>query len=293
LATLKTIRKRIVSVKNTQKITKAMKMVAAAKLRRAQQAVTAIRPYVDKLSFALNTIAKSVEGSSQLISGRDGGAKKIHYLVYTSNRGLCGGFNSNLLKRVEARVKEESAQYEKVDVTGIGKKGREFFRAKKRELKEVIVEWADKLTPEEAQTLATQWIEGFNNGEYDEYWIVYNAFKSALVQEPTFERVIPAQVTVEAEESSNEVRDMVEFIYEPGKKELLEKLIPQVAAGLLYRAHKESLAAELGARMTAMENATGNAKEMIRLLTLQYNRLRQAAITTELMDIVNGAESIK
>lgn len=270
-------------------------MVAAAKLRRAQQAVTAIRPYVEKLSQSLNTIAKSLDGETRpLLSGREGGAKKVHLLVFSSNKGLCGGFNSNLLKRVENRIKEEAPNLEKMELTVIGKKGREFFKAKKREVKEVNIDWADKMTPEEAQVLAEKWIQGFNDGEYDEYWIVYNAFKSAILQEPTFECVVPAPVDtkIEAEDVSS-VKNLVEFVYEPSKAELLDKLIPQVAAGLIYRAHKESLAAELGARMTAMENATGNAKEMIRLLTLQYNRLRQAAITTELMDIVNGAESIK
>lgn len=291
MATLKTIRKRIVSVKNTQKITKAMKMVAAAKLRRAQQAVITIRPYADRLQTTLDqVVAKSDQLANSFFIPRSE-VKKRFFLVFTSNRGLCGGFNSNLLRRVETFLKQHTSATQILDVDVIGKKGRDFFRARKRPVRNFYQEYADSLPFEEAVKLAEGMLQSYVQGEYDEYYIAFNRFKSALSQDVQITKLVPFES--KSEEKKESVRQLVDFIYEPTKKEFLDKVIPLHLAAEIYRAHRESVASELGARMSAMENATSNAKEMIRLLTLQYNRIRQAVITKELMDIVNGAESIK
>ena len=290
MATLKTIRKRITSVKNTQKITKAMKMVAAAKLRRAQQAVTAARPYAKSLRGMIAAIASAgSEGSHPLFVLREN-PKKIAVLTFTSNRGLCGGFNSNLLRRVETHLKEISHRYEEIDVSVIGKKGRDFYRARKRELKDVFLDYATSFPMAEAEKTAKGIAEGYLEGKYDEYFIVYNRFKSALSQEVEIQKLIPLDVGAIRE---SPLQSGFGCLYEPSRMEVLNRVVPKYLAVHLYQAHLESAASELGARMTAMENATSNADDMIGSLTLQYNRLRQAAITRELMDIVNGAEAIK
>ncbi len=320
MATLKTIRKRITSVKNTQKITKAMKMVAAAKLRRAQSAVSAVRPYADGMKEILVSVSnRNREMEDRFFQSPPDRGLKAHLLVFTSNRGLCGGFNSNLLRKCETYLKGAQTKYDLFAVSVIGKKGRDFFKARRREVVEVYQEYAEKFPLEETQKLAQKWLDSFREGTTDEFYIAYNHFKSALSQEVRIVRLIPFDMgeasgqsptkelvmkrgsglasPSESEggmgEASGQSPISIDFIYEPSQKELIDGLIPRFVAAELYRAHRESLASELGARMTAMENATNNAKEMIRFLTLQYNRVRQAAITKELMDIVNGAEAIK
>ncbi len=291
MATLKTIRKRIVSVKNTQKITRAMKMVAAAKLRRAQMAVVAARPFARGLESLISSIAGRDENISHPVLVARPEVKKTRFLVFTSNRGLCGGFNSNLLRRLERHLASTPGQFEVVELDVIGKKGRDFYKSRNKETHGTFLSYADILPFEEATTLANQVIEGFVAGEFDEFYLAYNQFKSALVQEVTIEKVVPISIT--ADTASTEAKNQIDNIYEPGKREVLDGLIPKLVATQIYRAHLESLASELGARMTAMESATKNAKEMISSLTLIYNRVRQAAITRDLMDIVNGAEAIK
>lgn len=295
MATLKTIRKRIGSVRNTQKITKAMKMVAAAKLRRAQQGVMAVRPYADRLREIITQVGeRSFEPPHPFFSTEIPSSKRGVIYVFTSNRGLCGGFNSNLLRRVETFLKGTQTAYDLFDVHVIGKKGRDFFKAKKREVKKVYLDFADKFGMNDAVSLAEDLLKGFQEGAYHEYFIAYNRFKTALSQEIRIDRIIPFEKpAVQNESGLFKPLVLVDYLFEPKKSELVNGLVPRHLAAELYRAHRESLAAELGARMTAMENATSNAKEMIRLLTLQYNRLRQAVITKELMDIVNGAEAIK
>ncbi len=268
-----------------------MKMVAAAKLRRAQQAVITIRPYADRLQTTLDqVVAKSDQLANSFFIPRSE-VKKRFFLVFTSNRGLCGGFNSNLLRRVETFLKQHTSATQILDVDVIGKKGRDFFRARKRPVRNFYQEYADSLPFEEAVKLAEGMLQSYVQGEYDEYYIAFNRFKSALSQDVQITKLVPFES--KSEEKKESVRQLVDFIYEPTKKEFLDKVIPLHLAAEIYRAHRESVASELGARMSAMENATSNAKEMIRLLTLQYNRIRQAVITKELMDIVNGAESIK
>ncbi len=293
MATLKTIRKRIISVRNTQKITKAMKMVAAAKLRRAQQAVSVARPYADRMKDILASIRdKSGDDIHSFFMEKEG-PKRACILVFTSNRGLCGGFNSNLLRRVEAFVKNSSTHYDVIDLEVIGRKGRDFFKARKREVKDVYVDYAESFPPEEALKVATKILKTFEDGVYSEYYLAYNHFRSALVQEVHIDRLLPFSYPKPPAQQVGEALNLVDYIYEPSKADLVFGLIPKYLVAELYRAHRESLASELGSRMTAMENATNNAKDMMKQLTLQYNRLRQAAITIELMDIVNGAESIK
>lgn len=294
MATLKVIRKRITSVKNTQKITKAMKMVAAAKLRRAQQAVVASRPYANSLGQVIAQISEKGESGAHPLFVAKESPKKASFLMYTSNRGLCGGFNSNLLRRSERQFAENFTHLELLDIQMIGKKGRDFYRSRKRSPSEIFLKWADSFTFEEASEVAGKMIAGFLEGQFDEYYLVFNQFKSALSQEVTFQKLLPFQPEGEKKkENSNEALNLVDYIYEPSRQQVLDYLIPKVLATHIYRAHLESVASELGARMTAMENATGNANDMISRLTLQYNRARQASITKELMDIVNGAESIK
>jgi len=269
-----------------------MKMVAAAKLRRAQTAVQASRPYANSLHKIIETIAsKNTDLAHPLFSPREN-PKRISILSFTSNRGLCGGFNSNLLRQAETYIKSLGTRYELIDLNVIGKKGRDFYRARKRDPKNIFLEYADQFPFEEATKVAQGMIDGFLKGEYDEYVIIYNRFVSALTQEVKIEKLLPVSVAIKTEDL-NGPQNLFGFIFEPSAGEVLDLLIPKYVATQIYRAHLESVASELGARMAAMDSATKNAKDMISSLTLQYNRARQAAITRELMDIVNGAESIK
>lgn len=287
MASLRDIKKRIGSVKNTQKITKAMKMVAAAKLRRAQMAVIGSRPYSDKLKeVVMDIVAKSSsKGRHPLFKAREE-VKTVRVLVFASNRGLCGGFNSNLLRRLERFLREIKMQGKSYEIHAIGKKARDYLTARKYEIKGFYAEWADALDFDAAVELTEKTIAGYVNGEFDEFYLVYNKFKSAISQEPTIEKLVPLAM------DDSEPAYGIDYIYEPSKEELLREQLPKFIAMQIYKAHLESLASELGSRMSAMDNATSNASDMIDRLSLKYNRARQAAITTELMDIVNGAEAI-
>jgi len=287
MATLKSIRKRIVTVKSTQKITKAMKMVAAAKLRRAQNAVIASRPYAQKLKEVVGSVVARSEGSGHPLLKAHEATKTAEVMVFSSNRGLCGGFNSNLLRKADTFVKELKAKGIAVRLVIIGKKGRDYFAARNVTIDENNVAWANVLPFVEALALTQSLAERFAAGAFDEFYLVYNKFESAISQVPTIERLLPFTVDAQTETKG------IDAIYEPSKEAILETLLPKLVAMVIFKAHLESLAAELGARMSAMDSATKNASEMIGKLSLKYNRARQAAITTELMDIVNGAESLK
>lgn len=288
MATLKSIKTRIGSVKNTQKITKTMKMVSAAKLRRAQEAVVGSRPYAQTLGDIIaNIVAKSSTKQSHPLFVARSEVKKVKILLFTSNRGLCASFNSALLRKNSEFLQELRSQNIDVTLHVIGKKGREFLNAKGFPIHEFSLEWADRLPFAQAFEIAKGLIAQFENRQFDEYYLVYNKFESALRQVPTFSKLLPLAV-----EHKEETYGM-DYLYEPQKTEILEGLLPKYIATQIYKAHLESLASELGARMSAMDSATKNASDMIGKLTLAYNRLRQAAITTELMDIVNGAESVK
>jgi F-type H+-transporting ATPase subunit gamma len=286
MANLKAIKKRIVSVKNTSKITKAMKMVSAAKLRRAQENVVAARPYAKKLGEVLGRLtAISDADSSPLQQKRE--VKNALLLVVTSDRGLCGGFNTNLCKAAERFVREHKDEYPSLSVMTIGRKGYEYLKNRQKIYKNQPGVFA-KLSYQTAAFIAGEVIDGFLAEEYDEVFLIYNAFRSVMAQDITLERLLP--VAPPAAEPTEELPPV--YIYEPDKEALLKELLPKNVEVQIFRALLESNASEHGARMTAMDSATKNANEMIGKLTLQYNRARQAAITTELIEIISGAESL-
>jgi F-type H+-transporting ATPase subunit gamma len=287
MASLKSIKKRIVSVKNTRQITKAMKMVSAAKLRRAQENVVAARPYAKKLGEVLQSLAGNQEGDQHpLLEKRE--VKKLLLIVVTSDRGLCGGFNSNLCKAGDRFIKEQQGAFEQVSVLTIGRKGYEFLKSRHT----VYKNFSNILSKPNYQTaamLAQEVIDGFLAGEYDQVELLYNSFRTVMSQDITFQQLLP--VVPEAATAADEAP--VEYIYEPSVGELLAEILPKNIEVQIFKAMLESVAGEHGARMTAMDSASKNASEMIGKLTLQYNRARQAAITTELMEIISGSESIK
>jgi F-type H+-transporting ATPase subunit gamma len=287
MASLKSIKKRIVSVKNTRQITKAMKMVSAAKLRRAQENVVAARPYAKKLGEVLQSLAGNQEGDLHpLLEKRE--AKKLLLIVVTSDRGLCGGFNSNLCKAGDRYLKEKLGAYEQISVMTIGRKGNEFFRSRYTIFKN-FSNIISKPNYQTAAMLAQEVIDGFLAGEYDQVELLYNSFRTVMSQDITFQQLLPVvpEVAATVEEAP------VEYIYEPSVSELLAEILPKNIEVQIFKSMLESVAGEHGARMTAMDSASKNASEMIGKLTLQYNRARQAAITTELMEIISGSESIK
>jgi F-type H+-transporting ATPase subunit gamma len=287
MASLKSIKKRIVSVKNTRQITKAMKMVSAAKLRRAQENVVAARPYAKKLSEVLQNLAANLEGDLHpLLEKRE--AKKLLLIVLTSDRGLCGGFNTNLCKAADRYIKEKKDSYEQISVMTIGRKGYEYLRSRFT----VYKSFSNVLAKPNYQTaamLAQEVIDGFVAEEYDQVELLYNSFRTVMTQDITFQQMLP--ILPEDKGLSDEAP--VEFIYEPSVGELLAEILPKNIEVQIFKAMLETVAGEHGARMTAMDSASKNANEMIGKLTLQYNRARQAAITTELMEIISGSESIK
>jgi F-type H+-transporting ATPase subunit gamma len=286
MANLKAIKKRIVSVKNTRQITKAMKMVSAAKLRRAQENVVAARPYAKKLGEVLGRLtAISDADASPLQQKRE--VKHALLLVVTSDRGLCGGFNTNLCKAADRFVQEHKAEYPSLSVMTIGRKGYEYLKNRQKIYKNQTGVFT-KLNYQSAALIAEEVINGFLAEEYDEVFLIYNAFRSVMAQDITLERLLPVAPPVAA--ASEELPPV--YIYEPDKEALLNELLPKNVEVQIYRSLLESTASEHGARMTAMDSASKNADEMIGKLTLQYNRARQAAITTELIEIISGAESI-
>jgi F-type H+-transporting ATPase subunit gamma len=286
---LRDIRRRIGSVKSTQQITKAMKMVAAAKLRRAQEAITRARPYALLLEQALNRVASRAaaeEGAAHpLLASRE--VKRVELVVITSDRGLAGGFNSNVVRRAQRFLVENADRYEEVTVSTIGRKGRDSLKARKVALRKDYGGVHAKLSFAKAHEIATELSERFLSGEVDAVFLLFNEFKSAIAQVVTLKQFLPVE-TGPAEATAS-----VDFLYEPGRKALLADIVPRHLDVQVWRALLDSAASEHGARMTAMEAATKNASEMIAALSLQYNRARQAYITKELMEIVSGAEALK
>jgi len=286
MASLKSIKKRITTVKNSRQITKAMKMVAAAKLRRAQENVTAARPYARKLGSVLRKLATSGGESGHPLVQRENPGKAL-LVVITSDRGLCGSFNANISKTAERFILEKSADYDELSVMTIGRKGNEYLRHRTKIWKN-YTNILSNLNYQTAALIAQEIIEGFLAGEYGEVHLLYNSFKSVMSQDITLVRLLPI-----APPDGQEEEFRPEAIYEPAKEELLSELLPKHIEVQIFHALLESIAAEHGARMTAMDSATKNASVMIDKLTLQYNRARQAAITKELLEIISGAESIK
>ncbi|HKY63879.1 MAG TPA: ATP synthase F1 subunit gamma [bacterium] len=289
MATLKTIRKRITTTKNTQKITKAMKMVAAAKLRRAQSALNQARPHLQMLESAIKRWLAQAEAWNHPLFKAAENPKKADILVMTSDRGLCGGFNGNLLRKVEHFSRHEGKAFEEFNISTMGRKGRDYYRAKNIATKETLNTFEEDFSFAHAEELAKTYVDRFLAGDFDTFFLAFNHFKSAISQEATIKKIFPLEIA--ADEA--EVPAGPPIVWEGSQEAILSRALPRYVATLFYIAVLESRASELGARMSAMENATKNAKEMILSLTLQYNRARQAAITTELMDIVNGAEALK
>jgi len=289
MPSLKAVRLRIASVKSTQKITSAMKMVAAAKLRRSQDAVVAARPYAKTMSDITAGLAAAADGETHpLLRRRDG--RRVALVVMTSDRGLCGGFNSNLCRTAQRHAEEKShkGEIDECRYEVVGRKGRDYFRRRKLNMTRDLPGVAADTAMTRAKELAAAVTEEFLNGMVDAVLLVYNQFKSVGSQRPVVEPLLPiAAPTAGADASASE------FLYEPGKDQILDYVLPLYVETQIHRALLESVASEFGARMTAMENATKNAKEMIDRLTLQYNRARQASITKELMEIVGGAEALK
>lgn len=293
MASLRDIRKRIRSVKNTQQITKAMKMVAAAKLRKAQDAIIAARPYATSLDQMIADIAARSEGLAHpLLVSR--AAKNVDVIVLTSDRGLAGGFNANVTRRVTRFLFENAKTYEHIRLVTIGRKGNDFFRKRQVEILKDYPGLYSRVSFATATDIAEESTRRFLAGETDAVFLVYNEFVSAISQKVVVSQMLPLQsLGATAPEGAVAPANMVEFKYEPDRQAVLDRLVPQAIAIKIYRALLESVASEHGARMSAMDNATSNASDMIGKLTLYYNRTRQAAITKELMEIVSGAEALK
>ncbi len=283
MANLKEIRNRITSVQSTMQITSAMKMVSAAKLKKAQDAITAMRPYAEKLTELLQSVSATLEGDAggQFTAQRE--VNKVLVVVITSNRGLCGAFNSNVIK--QAKVVAESYAGKQVDIFAIGKKGNDVLR-KTSNVVANQSEVFDKLTFDNVAEIAEALTSKFTSGEYDKIELIYNQFKNAATQIVMTEQFLPlAPVQSEATTAGD-------YIFEPSKEEIVLTLIPKSLKTQLYKAIRDSFAAEHGARMTAMHKATDNATDLRNQLKLTYNKARQAAITGEILEIVGGAEAL-
>jgi len=291
---LKDIQRRIKSVKNTQQITKAMKMVSAAKLRRAQENIESARPYAEKMQELVTSLASmSSPESHPLLAGK--GGPRAGLVLITSDRGLCGGFNTYLMRKAEDFMADREPGDVSLSITG--KRAIDYF--KKRDVKTLDTRVATSGTPsyDSARETALKFIGLFLAGELDEVHIIYSQFESALTQTPVVQRLLPLAPQKGEQEAEEEDKDetgaTVEVIYEPSVDKVLASLLPKYIEVQLYRALLESSASEHGARMTAMDSASRNASDMIGSLTLRYNRLRQAAITSELMEIISGSEALK
>ncbi len=288
MASLKSIRTRIKSVKSSEKITKAMKMVAASKLRKAQEEVRHARPYAQKLDEVVGRLAKRLSSQGEPphpLLATHVSQKRIELLVLTSDRGLCGAFNSNIIRRAQRFLNEMGPLYHEIRVSTLGRKGYEALRREGQMIRTNYVGILEHPSYLKASQIAEELTHSYIDDHLDALYLVYNEFKSAISQQVVVKRLLPI-------EPAEALEDPVDYIYEPGQKELLEQLLPRNLATQLYQSFLESVASEHGARMSAMDNATRNAKEVIGSLTLKYNRARQAAITTELVEIISGAEAL-
>jgi F-type H+-transporting ATPase subunit gamma len=295
MPSLDDLKKRIASVKSTQKITKAMKMVAAAKLRKAQEAAEQSRPYADNMKNLMDSISRGfiqTDSSRNLLTGND--EDKTYLLVlFTSERGLCGGFNSQISKSLKEKIVELQKQNKEVKIICIGKKGYDII---KRQYNELIVDTIDlseikSVQYGDAKEISDKIIKMYFDAEFDKCLIFYNKFKSVISQVPTEQQVVPAEI-VEQTDNEDKVMDNNFIEFEPNEKEILEELLPLNFAVQIFKALLESSASEQGSRMSAMDNASRNASDMIDSLTLFYNRSRQAVITKELIEIISGAEAV-
>ena len=288
---LKEVRNRIKSIQNSQQITKAMKMVSAAKLRRAQDAIIQMRPYAQKLQELLSNIVSNSEGEIGMNLAAERPVEKVLLIVITSDRGLAGAYNANLIKLAKATIRDQyTAQDAKANVTiwSIGKKGYEHFQKNNFKVTDTYKDIFLSLTFENVQAAAQAAVRAFENKEFDVVELVYSQFKNAATQAFVLERFLPIPKVEKQQGTSN-----VDFIFEPSKEELIAELMPKILNTQLYKAVLDANASEHGARMTAMDKASDNANELLKSLRLSYNRARQAAITTELTEIVSGAAALQ
>lgn len=295
MPSLQSLRRKIAAVKNTQKITKAMKMVAAAKLKRSQDRILAARPYALKMRGVLGNLSQRVNRAAHPLLQKRAG-RKVEILVVTSDRGLCGAFNGNIVRKAVEFLRDSEAQGKQVTLSIIGRKGRDFFRRRTWPIRQEWTGIFDRLTFEHAIDIGGDLSDHFVKGTFDELYVVYNEFKSAIQQRVIVEKLFPVDVAAEfgsASPSAAEAAHGGSYLYEPDEAELLTALVPKHFQIQAFRILLESAAAEHGARMAAMDGATRNAGELIKRVTLYYNKTRQAAITKELMDIVGGAEALK
>ncbi|WP_373074477.1 ATP synthase F1 subunit gamma [Zeaxanthinibacter enoshimensis] len=284
MANLKEIRNRITSVNSTMQITSAMKMVSAAKLKKAQDAITAMRPYADKLNELLQNLSASLDENSGGQYSEQREVNKVLIVAITSNRGLCGAFNTNVLKQSVALAQDRYAG-KKVDFVTIGKKAKDLL-SKRHAVINDHSKIYDELTFDQVAAIAEELMDKFSSGAYDKIEIVYNHFKNAATQVVLTEQFLPIKPL------EQDVQLSTDYIFEPSKEEIVEELIPKTLKTQLYKAVRDSFASEHGARMTAMHKATDNAKELRDQLKLTYNKARQAAITNEILEIVGGAEAL-
>ena len=293
MATLRDIRRRIRSVESTQKITRAMKLVAAAKLRRAQERLVSARPYAVKMAELLSSLVRRAEGEAHPLLVRRPAARK-RLVIITADKGLCGAFNSNILRASLAFLREQGET--SVTLVVVGKKARDFYRRRQYEIKSEMLGFFDRLAYSHAQELAGGLMQEYLSDEVDEVHLLYNEFRSVAVQRVRREQLLPIE-SAEAVDGQGGPGGAAgpagDYIYEPSPEAILAALLPRHVTTQVYRALMESVAGEYGARMTAMEAATKNAKEMISVLSIQYNKARQERITKELLDIVGGAEALR
>lgn len=295
MANLRDIRNRISSIENTQQITKAMKMVAAAKLRKAQQKMTATRPYAKKMQSVVGRLVSGA-GSSNILLRQPDETDTILMIVVGSDRGLCGGFNNNLFKLIEKKISENYSSYNeegKLHLITVGRKAEAYFKKRNYNVVDTNTGFFDKLNYEDTSDIMSEATQKFADGTYDKVLIAFNEFKSVIAQNRKIEEVLPINSAKYDLSESEASKGVIDYIFEPDAKTILEDILPVHLNMQLWRAVLESNASEQGARMAAMDNATENAKELERDLRLKYNQARQSAITTEISEIVSGASALE
>ncbi len=293
MANLRDIRNRIESIKNTQQITRAMKMVAAAKLRKAQDRIIETRPYASKMKEVVGRLVKNSTGENVLLNEPET-TDNVLFIVVSSDRGLCGAFNNNLFKKVESTIEEDYAEYHEsgnLSLICIGRQATKHFGKRDYKIAQELPGFWDEIKFQKATEMMKSVIKDFKSGKFDEVKLVYNEFKSVIAQNRIVESVLPIEPSSLVDEETK--TSNTEYIYEPDVNSILENLLPLHLNLQLWKAILESNAAEQGARMTAMDNATENAQEMKEDLQLEYNRARQSAITTEISEIISGAQALE
>jgi F-type H+-transporting ATPase subunit gamma len=298
MANLKEIRTRIASVKSTEQVTNAMKMVSAAKLRKAQDAIVQMRPYADKLDEILTNISSNPDSDTDNKYAGRKNKERILIIAITSNRGLCGGFNSNVVKKTTDLIGQTFKEYSRrshVDVIAIGKKAVDGLKSKGIKTSGSYIEIYDKLSYTAVSEIAQSVMDRYSDGSYDHVELVYNQFKNAAVQELVSRQFLPVEIKMDNNQQTGNGKKgfKADYIFEPSLQTIVSKIIPQSLKIQFYKAMLDSVASEHGARMTAMHKATDNASMLIRELKLQYNKARQASITNEILEIVSGANAMK